>query len=245
LRLISILPAAPRVSSAIPSIFFLLAALGIAGWASAQEEDLDSGSVNQFFAPATKVNYALDKWRYSGEFQIRLDEDYRALNLWYLEGTATNLTAKHLELSADLRFSVKPDITEFRPGVGFILKTTHPTWQLALQSKYQIDVPNEGTTGHGLREILFANFLVNDNLIPGLVGGGFYRWRGDFDDWEFWRAGGGVTYVFDPFHTLNVSYFFGWENSGLEWTRSGFLLVQFSINIRNDWKYVPAKIVSF
>ena len=205
----------------------------------------DPDEVNQILAPATKVNYAVGKWRYSGEFQVRLDEDYRALNVWYLEGVVTNLRFKHVEFVPDLRFSVKPSVTEVRPGFGVILKATGPKWQVASQSKYQADIPNEGPTGHGVRQVLFASVLWKEKLIPSLVGGGFYRWRDEFNDIEFWRAGGGVTYVFDPFHTLNVSYFFGWENTGAEWTRSGFLLVQLSLNIRNDWKYVPAKIVNF
>lgn len=234
----------PLLSAPLAKVLALLFVMGLAGFVPAQDAP-DEGGTNQFLAPAAKVNYAFDKWRYSGEFQVRLDEGYRELNVWYLEGTATNLTSKHLELAADLRFSVKPEVEEVRPGFGVILKANQPKWQIGLQSKYQIDIPSEGTTGHGLREVLFANFLVNDNLIPGLIAGGFYRWRGDFNDMEFWRAGGGLTYVFDPFHTLNISYFFGWENSGLEWSRSGFLLVQLSLNIRNEWKYVPAKIVNF
>jgi hypothetical protein len=205
----------------------------------------DPDEVNQILAPATKVNYAVGKWRYSGEFQIRLDEDYRALNIWYLEGVVTNLRFKHVEFVPDLRFSVKPSVTEVRPGFGVILKATGKKWQVASQSKYQADIPSEGPTGHGVRQVFFVNALLNEKIIPSLVGGGFYRWRDEFTDFEFWRAGGGVTYVFDPFHTLNVSYFFGWENTGAEWTRSGFLLVQLSLNIRNDWKYVPAKIVNF
>ena len=130
-------------------------------------------------------------------------------------------------------------------GFGIILKTTGEKWQIALQSKYQADIPSNGVTGHGVREVLFANAVVKEKFIPGLVVGGFYRWRDDFSDIEFWRAGGGVTYMFDPIHSLNVSYFLGWENTGVEWTRSGFLLVQLSVYIRRDWKYVPAKIVNF
>jgi len=222
-------------------VFVVLSVIGVCEPTAAQDAD----ESNQILAPAARANYAVGKWRYSGEFQVRLNENYRALNVWYLEGVATNLWFKHVELVPDLRFSVKPNVTEVRPGFGVILKSTSEKWQFASQSKYQADIPSAGPTGHGVRQVVFANTLLNEKFVPGLVGGGFYRWRGEFADFEFWRAGGGLTYIFDPLHTLSVSYFFGWENAGDKWTRSGFLLVQLSLNIRNDWKYVPAKIVNF
>jgi len=225
-------------------LLLALAFACVGGEAHAQDSG-DPQEVNQLLAPATKVNYAVGKWRYSGEFQVRLDDGYRALNVWYIEGVVANLRLKHVEFVPDLRFSVKPDIYELRPGFGIILKATSEKWQVALQSKYQADIPSEGTTGNGVREVLFLNAVAGEKFILGLAGGFFYRWRGDFADFEFWRAGPGVTYVFNPVHALNVAYFFGWENTGVEWTRSGFLLVQLSLNIRRDWKYVPAKIINF
>lgn len=178
-------------------------------------------------------------------FRFGFDDNYRALNVWYVEGAVRNLRFKYVEFVPDLRFSVKPTHVETRPGFGIILKTAGDKWQIALQNKYQADIPSDGATGHGVRQVLFANAVVKEKFIPGLAAGGFYRWWGDFSDIEFWRAGGGVTYMFDPLHFLNVSYFWGWENTGVEWTRSGFLLVHLSLNIRSDWKYVPAKIVNF
>lgn len=200
---------------------------------------------DRLLAASAKVNYAVDKWRYSGEFQVRLDEDMRALNLWYVEGAVTNLRYPYFELVPDLRFSVRPDRFETRPGLAAILKVTKPGWQLALQNKYQADIPSQGSTGHGVRQILFGSWVWRKKFIPGLVGGYFYRWQDDFSDIQFWRAGGGITWVFDPVHSLNVSYFTGWENTGIEWTTSGFLLVQLNLNLRTDWRYVPAKIFSF
>jgi hypothetical protein len=89
---------------------------------------------DRLLATSAKVNYALDKWRYSGEFQVRLDENMRALNLWYVEGGVTNLRYRYFELVPDLRFSVRPDRFETRPGLGAILKVTKEGKQLALQT---------------------------------------------------------------------------------------------------------------
>jgi hypothetical protein len=226
------------------SFLVLSSVVCVTGVTHAQDTG-DRQENDQLLATATKVNYAAGKWRSSGELQFRLDEDYRALNVWYVEAAITNLRFKHVEFTSDLRFSVKPKHVETRPGFGVILKMTAEQWQLAVQHKYQADIPSQGTTGHGVRQIFFAHALVKEKFIPGLLGGWFYRWQDEFNDFEFFRAGGGVTYVFDPFHTLNVSYFVGRQNTGVEWTTSGFLLVQLSLNIRNDWKYVPAKIFNF
>jgi hypothetical protein len=226
------------------SCLALLILVCVTGLANAQDAG-EQQEVNQLLATGTRVNYAHGKWAYSGILQVRLDEGYQALNVWYVEGVVRNLRLKHVEFAPDLRFSVYPDRFEVRPGFGVILKATGKKRQIALQHKYQVDIPSDGVTGQGVRQILFLNAVVKEKFIPGLVGGWFYRWRGEFNDFEFWRAGGGVTYLFDPIHALNVSYFWGWENNGIEWTRSGFLLVQLSLNIRTDWKYVPAKIFDF
>jgi len=222
----------------------LLILVCVTGLAIAQDTGQEQ-EVDHLLATGARVNYAVGKWAYSGEFQVRLDEGYRALNVWYVEGVVRNLRLKHVEFVPDLRLSVYPDRFEMRPGFGVILKATGKKRQIALQHKYQVDIPSDGVTGQGVRQILFLNAVVKEKFIPGLVGGWFYRWRGEFSDVEFWRAGGGVTYLFDPVHALTVFYFLGWENNGVEWTRSGFLLVQLSLNIRTDWKYVPAKIFDF
>jgi hypothetical protein len=81
--------------------------------------------------------------------------------------------------------------------------------------------------------------------LPNIAAGWFYRWRGDYSDIEFIRAGVGLTYVFDKRHALNVGYFGGWAHAGDDWVLSGIFLVQYVVNIRREWKYIPAKIFTF
>ncbi len=56
---------------------------------------------------------------------------------------------------------------------------------------------------------------------------------------------GGSPYVFDPLHSLNVSYSLQWLNLGDRWIVEGFVAVGLTINIRPDWRYVPAQLFTF
>lgn len=89
------------------------------------------------------------------------------------------------------------------------------------------------------------NRVVSGKVIASVIGGWFYRSEPGFNGIQFWRGGGGINYVFDPLHTLNVSYFLGWQNLGDRWIVEGFAFVGLTINIRTDWRYVPAQVFSF
>jgi hypothetical protein len=41
-------------------------------------------------------------------------------------------------------------------------------------------------------------------------------------------------------HGINISYSLGRQNLGESWLTDGFTFVGLTLNIRTDWKYVPA-----
>ena len=208
-----------------------------------ESQDTDNWD-NQLFV-GNKVVYGLDKWKYSGELQFRVKNDMQVLDNWFIEGVASYLPLKYWELVADFRFSVKSSSVEYRPGLGVLFKILSEKWQFVNQAKYQADISSIGTVGHGVRDVIFVNRILSDKFIPYIAGGVFYRWRPNFSDFEFIRVGGGLNILFDPIHTLNLSYFIGLLNNGNRWTWSGIPLIQFTINIREDWLYVPAKYINF
>jgi hypothetical protein len=199
---------------------------------------------NQLFV-GNKVSWGSGQWKYSGELQFRVKDNMSTLDNWFIEGVASYLPSEHWELAPDFRFSVKSNSQEYRPGFGVLYKILSSKLQFVNQLKYQADFSSNGTFGHGLREVIFLNFIVTEKYIPFIAVGAFYRWRKDFSDFEFVRIGGGLNIRFDPLHILSVSYFVGALNHGDRWTFSGIPLLQFSINIRSDWMYVPAKIINF
>lgn len=198
---------------------------------------------NQLFV-GTRVAYAKDRWRFSGEFQSRFKEDVRELDNWFVEAVATFLPSEHWEVVPDFRLSIKPSRIEYRPGLGLLFKLTPRDWQLVHQVKYQADIASTGDVGHGFRQAVFVNHILG-RFVPNIGGGWFYRWSEEFTGMEFVRFGAGLTVVFDPLHTLTLSYYFGAANTGERWTWSGIPLVQLTLNVRTDWKYVPAKLVNF
>ena len=215
--------------------------------ALAQDEELDKWD-NQFFV-GNKVSWGNDKWRYSAELQSRFIQDFQALDRWYFEGVATYQHSANWEIVPDFRFSIRPDFVEARPGFGIIRKDLigkeeAPNQQLVHQLKYQADIGNN-RTNHGLRYIMFYNYVFNKKLIASGIGGVFYSWKDDYKGFEFIRAGAALAYVLNEQHSINFTYFAGAADTSPEWTFSGSFVVQLIINIRKDYKYVPAKYISF
>lgn len=213
----------------------------------AQEEEPDKWD-NQFFI-GNKVTWGNDKWRYSGELQSRFVQDFQALDRWYFEGVATYMHSTNWEIVPDFRFSVRPDFVEARPGFGIIRKDLIgkegvQNQQFVHQIKYQADIGN-GRTNHGIRYIMFYNYVFNKKLIASGIGGVFYSWKNDYNGFEFIRAGAALAYVINEQHSINFTYFAGVADTTPERTYSGSFVVQLIINIRKDYKYVPAKYISF
>ena len=199
---------------------------------------------NQLFV-GTRAAYATGTWRLSGEFQARFKNNWRALDNWFVEGVATYNPVKNWEFASDFRVSVKATRIEYRPGLGVIFKALATKWQFVHQLKYQADIASTGQVGHGVRQVVFVNHIATPKLVPNVAAGWFYRWREGFSGVEFVRFGGGLTIIFDPVHTLTLQYFVGAFNRGNRWTWSGIPLLQLTINVRSDWKYVPAKLINF
>jgi hypothetical protein len=213
----------------------------------AQEEEIKKWD-NQFFA-GNKVTWGNDKWRYSGELQSRFIQDFQALDRWFFEGVASYMHSEHWEIVPDFRFSVRPEFLEARPGFGIIRKDLirnedKVNQQFVQQLKYQADIGNN-RTNHGVRYILFYNNVLRENLIATAIGGVFYSWKDNFAGVEFIRAGGALAYILNEQHSMNFTYFVGAADTGNDWVYSGSFVVQLVINIKKDYKYVPAKYISF
>ena len=221
------------------SIFFGLAVKPVFSQESTPKWD------NQLFI-GNKASWALkQKWRVSGELQTRLKNDFKSLDRWFLEGQVNFLATRNWEFTLPLRYSIRSDENEFRPGLGFLYKMYGgEKFQVAHQVMWQVDIdPREGK--HGLRYVAFLNYLANEKLIPNLAAGLFYRWQDDFTGLQFIRVGGGLTYVIDVKHTLNFSYFVGITDTGEEWVYQGIPFLQLVININRDFRYLPAKYINF
>ncbi len=131
-----------------------------------------------------------------------------------------------------------------RAGITF--KAVASNWQFAVQHKYQLDILSTGVANDGFRQAFFVNKVIPSRFIISGIGGWFYRWREGFNGVEFVRLGGGVTYVFDQLHAVNISYFVGRQNLGDRWLTDGFTFIGLALNVRTDWIYIPAiRIVEF
>jgi hypothetical protein len=199
---------------------------------------------NQIYI-ANKVGWGSDHWKYSGELQVRLKENYTELDNWFLEAVASYLPSENWEFVPDLRLATNSDKTDIRPGLGVLYKQRFKQSALIHQIKWQIDI-NEAAADNGLRYVLFYNYLFNEKIAATVLGGGFYRWTENFSGIRFMRFGGGPTWIVNSVHSLNVNYFLGLSQAdNLAWSYQGIIMVQLIINVNQDFKYRPAKYISF
>jgi len=191
-----------------------------------------------------KIGWGKNKWRYSGEIQARVENNFQNLDNWFIEGVATYLAYQKFEITPDFRFTVKPDKIEYRPGFGIVFKTTTNKFQLGNQLKWQMDINSNGGVEQGVRYVIFGNRKITEKLMATFIAGAFYRWRNGFNGFEFIRFGPGISIIFDKKNTLNLNYLVGVKNFGEYWQWSGIPVIQLSLNINKDYKYVPAKYFS-
>lgn len=180
--------------------------------------------------------------RQSAEFQARFNNDLSALEQWQVEYASTFLVAKRWEIVPDFRYTKKPTRNEYRPGLGGIFKKLNKKSQLVHQAKWQYDIKEGINNSQGLRYVFFYNYLYTDEILITGFGGALFEFGKDFNGFSGLRAGINAAYIFNQAHTLNVGYFYGLVNDkSNNFTNIGVISLQLIINIRKDYKYLPAK----
>ncbi len=223
-------------------LFILLFAIKVFAQDSVNNPSWD----NQMYL-GNKIAFGKGKWKFSGEIQTRLENNFQSLDNWYLEYVANYLLSENIEIVPDLRFTVKPVKLEFRPGIGVLYKFNTEKIQFVNQVKYQIDFPTEGNIGHALREVIFLNHKFDNKIIATMVAGFIYRWWPHWNGFQYIRIGPGFSYIFDEKHILNFSYFVGVENNTQDWLWAGIPMIQLVINVakKDKYKYTPAYYFDF
>jgi hypothetical protein len=201
---------------------------------------------NQFFL-GNRVIWGADKWKHTAEIQVRLDDDFRSLERWYIEGATSYMYSKHLEIVPDFRIAIKPNEIEYRPGFGVLIKNNLNRSQIVHQIKWQGDIGSEAWEfRNSIRYILFYNFKLNDNFFASAVGGVFYTWSNDFTGLQYVRVGSGISWIIDERHTLGLTYFVGGQQLSLsETVYQGVVFTQLTINISKGYDELPAQYISF
>lgn len=217
----------------------------ISGSLFSQTSEIDNNWDNQIYL-GNKVTFGSERWKHYAELQVRLEDNMQRLDRWYLEGVSSFLVSENIEIVPDFRFSVKPDKIEFRPGLGVLYKFIAGDYQFVNQVKWQIDLSSpDGSSDNGMRYGIFINHKINEKLASSFGAGIFYRWRNDFQGFQFVRFGPSLIYVINKKHTINFSYFLSAENNSEFWEWSGIPVIQLIININKGYKYVPAKYFSY
>ena len=231
-----------NISSGLFYVFlFFLFMTKLKGQSGTEESNWDN--VLYF---GNKVAWGSESWRQSAEFQTRYNSDFGKLEQWHLEYILTYLMSEHIEIVPDFRFTRKPEHLEYRLGFGIIYKNLFKKSQLVHQLKWQWDKENTAYSSHGLRYAIFYNYVFTKNIVGSAILGGLFEFGKEFTDFLGIRTGLGVAYVFDKAHSVNLGYYYGAINTGNKvYTNLGIVSIQLIINIRKDYKYLPAKYITF
>jgi hypothetical protein len=222
------------------SLIFILTLVLVVPFYAQNDRNWD----NQIYL-GNKVQFGKNKWKFSGELQTRLKDNFQSLDNWFFEFTTSYMYSKNFEFVPDLRFSIKPTKTEFRPGFGVLYKIHTEKIQYINQLKWQIDLGSDGKVGNAMRAVLFLNYKLSDKIVSTTVAGFIYRWWPDWNGIQYIRVGPGLSYVFDESHILNFNYFIGVENKYGDWQWAGIPVVQLVINLTKKYKYIPAFYFDF
>ncbi len=229
-----------------PKLYLLAYLLLLSITTYSQEEEYSKNDWDNKLYLSNKISWGTERWIYSGEIQIRLEDNMQSLDNWYVEGVASYLLSKKIEFVPDLRLIVKPNETIIRPGFGIFYKLYSKKVQYVNQVKWQIDIDNpDGNTDNALRYVLYINYKLNEKLVGNFLAGALYRWTDDFSDFELIRTGPGITYIINDRHSFSFNYFLSIDNNHIDWEWSGIPSIQLKINIDKDYKFLPAKYFSF
>jgi hypothetical protein len=223
--------------------FTLLAFLIQSQFGQAQETD----SWDNILYVGNKVGWGEnEKYRHTAEFQSRYNNDFGSLEQWHIEYVFSYLYSKNIEVVPDFRFTRKPNRTEFRPGLGGIYKHLYEKAQLVHQVKWQWDKESSGYSSHGLRYAAFYNYVFTEKIVGTVAAGGLFEFGKDFSGFLGLRTGVAAAYVINKAHSINAGYFYGAINDGTgNYSNVGIFSFQLIININKEFKYLPAKYISF
>ncbi len=144
-------------------LFFTLLLILVFPKNTFSQEDIDKWD-NQIYL-ANKISGGKEKFKFTGEIQIRLKDNMQQLDRWYLEAVGSFLVNKHFEIVPDIRFNIKPDEIELRPGLGVLYKQyLKDKFQFVHQFKWQIDLDNNSNADHAVRYVLFVNKNVSEKI---------------------------------------------------------------------------------
>ncbi len=225
--------------------WFVLCLLILSNSVISQVTDTTAGNWDNQLYLSNKVAGVVGNWRLSGEFQVRLKDNWRSLDRTFFEGVATYMPSKNIEIVPDFRITVKPDRVEYRPGLGVIYKFIKSDFQFVNQLKWQLDIYPDNFANNAVRYAVFLNQVVHEKIILNFVGGALYKWTDDYNGFSFVRFGPGIAFVINEQQTINFSYLLSATNNTQYWEWAGIPFIQLVININKHHKYLPAKYISF
>ncbi len=195
-------------------------ALGLAnaGWAEPPDWQLWSGL---FFKSARPH----ERWDFSGEYQVRLNNDVRDLKSHFFETFAYYKATSRLELNAGYRYTIRPDRTENRLSGGFFVRhalglkgsgsddpRARVTHQILYQRDYDAEFNDVLISSNSVRYVFLVLKPVSKTVAPFAVAAGQYTWNAEYTGLEKLRFAAGLRIDRGKKDRIKIHYVFEKRN---------------------------------
>lgn len=225
----------------------LLAIFLFMGLSLMAQESEDPYEWDNLLYVGNKVSWGGKKFKNSVELQFRLQNNMRNLQQYFIEYVGTWLINKNVEIAPDFRIAIRPHRTDFRPGLGVVLKHYSGKTSFVHQIKGQIDFESTGGSTQTIRYFPSINYSINEKwLISGVVGA-YYKLSEQQNDFSAFIVGIGCAYIINDQHGINLSYLYAEQQNFVDdlWFPAGGIILRLIINVNKEYDHEPAKYINF
>ena len=180
------------------------------------------------------------------EYQIRLDDDLRALKSHFFEVHGFKRVSRSVELSGAYRLTLRPDHTEHRLMLGGFIRQTfgegRPSvdrseffvvHQMAYQRDFNVKFGDRLIDSNSVRWVISAVKPVSKRIAPLLIGGALATWNEAQDfDLDKLRLGIGVRINRTDNDRFRVQYMLEESRLTDPVTRSNIIWVRYEVLLR-------------
>jgi hypothetical protein len=180
------------------------------------------------------------KLNFSGEYQVRLDQNMSALSSHFLEGMSYKKAGRSLLFNAGYRYTLRPDHDEHRLYIGGFWDMTRDrhsvvddpgrvriVLQVGYQHDFNVSIDDQFMDSDSIRWILIASHQASEKIRPFLIAGVLTSWN---DAYSFgadkMRLGGGIAVTIGSRSRLRTQYIFErsffrtpMKNTNIVWLR--------------------------
>lgn len=216
----------------------------VLAWCADPAASQSTSADSQLWSAAFYRLQRADALDFSLEYQVRLNEDLRALKSHFLELQTFASPHRAVELFGTYRLTLRPDHTEHRLMFGLFWRSEfgeghssvegEPSFriihQIACERDFNVKFTDDLIDSNSLRWVTTASKPVNGRLTPFVLAGVLPTWNEEYDfDIDKLRLGAGVRIKSGETDRFTLMYLFEENRSRTPVTQSNIFYVRYEM----------------